>query len=116
MKTSEPIGKAKRIFCGDCRLPFRSILLSSTFRVSPIVIRCWMLGACRAVALRRWVRRSTFFVDMTEAIFFDAVVTLFDLTKTNGDHYALISGDAGLTLTALTLYIAFFPCWRRLTL
>src|SRR4030095_6162887 len=28
------IGKAKRIFCRDCRLPFRSILLSSTLRVS----------------------------------------------------------------------------------
>src|SRR5438874_2361270 len=114
MKTSEPIGKAKRIFCGDCRLPFRSILLSSTFRVSPIVIRCWMLGACRAVALRRWVRRSTFFVDMTEAIFFDAVGTLFYLTKTVGDHYALVGREVGLTLDAQQLDRAFFTAWRRM--
>ena len=114
MKTSEPIGKAKRIFCGDCRLPFRSILLSSTFRVSPIVIRCWTLGACRAVALRRWVRRSTFFVDMTEAIFFDAVGTLFYLTKTVGDHYALVGREVGLTLDAQQLDRAFFTAWRRM--
>src|SRR5881394_599424 len=114
MKTSEPIGKAKRIFCGDCRLPFRSILLSSTFRVSPIVIRCWTLGACRAVALRRWVRRSTFFVDMTEAIFFDAVGTLFYLTKTVGDHYALVGREVGLTLDAQQLDRAFLTAWRRM--
>ncbi len=114
MKTSEPIGKAKRIFCGDCRLPSRSILLSSTFRVSPIVIRCWTLGACRAVALRRWVRRSTFFVDMTEAIFFDAVGTLFYLTKTVGDHYALVGREVGLTLDAQQLDRAFFTAWRRM--
>ena len=114
MKTSEPIGKAKRIFCGDCRLPFRSILLSSTFRVSPIVIRCWTLDACRAVALRRWVRRSTFFVDMTEAIFFDAVGTLFYLTKTVGDHYALVGREVGLTLDAQQLDRAFLTAWRRM--
>src|SRR5205809_1353901 len=114
MKTSEPIGKAKRIFCGDCRLPFRSILLSSTFRVSPIVIRCWMLGACRAVALRRWVRRSTFFVDMTKAIFFDAVGTLFYLTKTVGDHYALVGHEVGLTLDAQQLDRAFYTASAKM--
>jgi len=73
-----------------------------------------MLGACRAVALRRWVRRSTFFVDMTEAIFFDAVGTLFYLTKTVGDHYALVGREVGLTLDAQQLDRAFFTAWRRM--
>ena len=79
-----------------------------------MIIRCWTLGACRAVALRRWVRRSTFFVDMTEAIFFDAVGTLFYLTKTVGDHYALVGREAGLTLDAQQLDRAFLTAWRRM--
>jgi len=79
-----------------------------------MIIRCWTLGACRAVALRRWVRRSTFFVDMTEAIFFDAVGTLFYLTKTVGDHYALVGREVGLTLDAQQLDRAFFTAWRRM--
>ena len=79
-----------------------------------MIIRCWTLGVGRAVALRRWVRRSTFFVDMTEAIFFDAVGTLFYLTKTVGDHYALVGREVGLTLDAQQLDRAFLTAWRRM--
>jgi len=69
-----------------------------------MIIRCWTLG----------VGRSTFFVDMTEAIFFDAVGTLFYLTKTVGDHYALVGREVGLTLDAQQLDRAFFTAWRRM--
>ena len=79
-----------------------------------MIIRCWTLGACRAVALRRWVGRSTFFIDMIEAIFFDAVGTLFYLTKTVGDHYALVGREVGLTLDAQQLDRAFLTAWRRM--
>jgi len=60
------------------------------------------------------VGRSTFFVDMTEAIFFDAVGTLFYLTKTVGDHYALVGREVGLMLDAQQLDRAFFTAWRRM--
>ena len=69
-----------------------------------MIIRCWTLG----------VGRSTFFVDMTEAIFFDAVGTLFYLTKTVGDHYALVGREVGLTLDAQQLDRAFLTAWRRM--
>ena len=51
---------------------------------------------------------------MTEAIFFDAVGTLFYLTKTVGDHYALVGREVGLTLDAQQLDRAFFAAWRRM--
>ena len=54
------------------------------------------------------------FIDMTEAIFFDAVGTLFYLTKTVGDHYALVGGEVGLTLDAQELDRAFFTAWERM--
>src|SRR6266478_10067334 len=38
-----------------------------------------------------------------KAIFFDAVGTLFYLTKTVGDHYALVGREIGLTLDAQQL-------------
>jgi len=69
-----------------------------------MIIRCWTLG----------VGRSTFFVDMTEAIFFDAVGTLFYLTKTVGDHYALVGREVGLMLDAQQLDRAFLTAWRRM--
>ena len=51
---------------------------------------------------------------MTEAIFFDAVGTLFYLTKTVGDHYALVGSDVGLTLDAQQLDRAFFTAWKQM--
>jgi putative hydrolase of the HAD superfamily len=51
---------------------------------------------------------------MTEAIFFDAVGTLFYLTKTVGDHYALVGREVGLTLDAQRLDRAFFAAWKRM--
>src|SRR5436190_9125386 len=71
-----------------------------------MIIRCWTLG----------VGRSTFFVDMTEAIFFDAVGTLFYLTKTVGDHYALVGSDVGLTLDPHHLDRAFHSAWKQMPL
>ena len=54
------------------------------------------------------------FIDMTEAIFFDAVGTLFYLTKTVGDHYALVGREVGLTLDAQQLDHAFFTAWKQM--
>jgi putative hydrolase of the HAD superfamily len=51
---------------------------------------------------------------MTEAIFFDAVGTLFYLTKTVGDHYALVGNEVGLTLDAQQLDRAFFTAWKQM--
>jgi putative hydrolase of the HAD superfamily len=54
------------------------------------------------------------FIDMTEAIFFDAVGTLFYLTKTVGDHYALVGREVGLTLDAPQLDRAFYMAWEKM--
>jgi putative hydrolase of the HAD superfamily len=49
-----------------------------------------------------------------KAIFFDAVGTLFYLTKTVGDHYALVGREVGLPLDAQQLDRAFFAAWERM--
>ena len=51
---------------------------------------------------------------MIKAIFFDAVGTLFYLTKTVGDHYALVGNEVGLQLNAATLDRAFFAAWKQM--
>ncbi len=49
-----------------------------------------------------------------KAIFFDAVGTLFYLTKTVGDHYALVGSEVGLTLDAQQLDRAFYTAWKQM--
>jgi putative hydrolase of the HAD superfamily len=49
-----------------------------------------------------------------KAIFFDAVGTLFYLTKTVGDHYALFGSEVGLTLDAKQLDHAFYTAWKQM--
>src|SRR6266576_4776291 len=51
---------------------------------------------------------------MIKAIFFDAVGTLFRLTKTVGDHYAYVGGEVGLDLDAQTLERAFRAAWKQM--
>lgn len=51
---------------------------------------------------------------MIKAVFFDAVGTLFYLTKTVGDHYALAGSDVGLTLDARKLEEAFHRAWKQM--
>ena len=51
---------------------------------------------------------------MIKAVFFDAVGTLFYLTKTVGDHYALVGGEVGLTLDAQKLDDAFHRAWIQM--
>ena len=51
-----------------------------------------------------------------KAIFFDAVGTLFYLTKTVGDHYALVGKEVGLSLDAQKLDRAFFAAWKQMPL
>src|SRR5213596_4142167 len=51
---------------------------------------------------------------MTKAIFFDAVGTLFYLSNTVGDHYALVAKEVGLTLAAQQLDRAFCTAWKRM--
>jgi putative hydrolase of the HAD superfamily len=51
---------------------------------------------------------------MIKAIFFDAVGTLFRLTKTVGDHYAYVGSEVGLDLDAQTLERAFRTAWKQM--
>ena len=51
---------------------------------------------------------------MIKAIFFDAVGTLFYLTKTVGDHYALVGNEVGLKLDAPKLDRAFYSAWENM--
>jgi putative hydrolase of the HAD superfamily len=49
-----------------------------------------------------------------KAIFFDAVGTLIYLTRTVGDHYALVGSEVGLTLDAQQLDRAFYKAWNQM--
>ena len=51
---------------------------------------------------------------MIKAILFDAVGTLFYLTKTVGDHYALVGDEIGLKLDAKKLDQAFHASWKQM--
>ena len=51
-----------------------------------------------------------------KAVFFDAAGTLFYLTKTVGDHYALVGEEVGLNLEAKKLDAAFRSAWAKLPL
>jgi putative hydrolase of the HAD superfamily len=51
---------------------------------------------------------------MIKAIFFDAVGTLFRLTKTVGDHYAYVSREVGLDLDPHALEPAFHIVWKQM--
>jgi putative hydrolase of the HAD superfamily len=53
---------------------------------------------------------------MRRAIFFDAVGTLFRLTKSVGQHYALVARRQGLDLDAAKLDRAFAQVWREMPL
>ena len=48
-----------------------------------------------------------------EAISFDAVGTLFELTKTVGDHYAYVGREIGIDLDAQSLERAFHAAWKQ---
>ena len=52
--------------------------------------------------------------DSLKAVFFDAAGTLFYLTKTVGDHYALVGEEVGLNLEAKKLDAAFYSAWAKL--
>ncbi len=51
---------------------------------------------------------------LIKAIFFDAAGTLFYLTKTVGDHYALVGYELGLDLDAQKLDRAFHAAWQQM--
>ena len=51
---------------------------------------------------------------MIKAIFFDAVGTLFRITKTVGDHYAYVGSEVGLDLDAHNLERAFHSAWKQM--
>src|SRR5947208_2819995 len=51
---------------------------------------------------------------MLKAIFFDAVGTLFYLTRTVGDHYAFVGEEVGLSLNAKKLDAAFHSAWKQM--
>jgi putative hydrolase of the HAD superfamily len=49
-----------------------------------------------------------------KAIFFVAAGTLFYLTKTVGDHYALVGKELGLKLDSQQLDRAFYSAWKKM--
>ena len=51
---------------------------------------------------------------MTRAIFFDAVGTLFYLTKSVGHHYALVASKVGFKLDPAAFDRAFFSAWKQM--
>lgn len=51
---------------------------------------------------------------MIKAIFFDAVGTLFHLTRSVGEHYALVGEELGLKLDGRKLDHAFFAAWKKM--
>lgn len=51
---------------------------------------------------------------MIKAVFFDAVGTLFYLTKSVGEHYALVGREIGLDLNAEQLERAFHTAWKEM--
>lgn len=51
---------------------------------------------------------------MIKAIFFDALGTLFYLTRTVGHHYALAGTEVGLTLDPRQLDDAFHSAWKKM--
>ena len=51
---------------------------------------------------------------MIKAIFFDALGTLFYLTRTVGRHYALVGNEVGLTLDPHQLDDAFYSAWKKM--
>ena len=53
--------------------------------------------------------------DSLKTVSFDAAGTLFYLTKTVGDHYALVGEKVGLNLDAKKLDAAFFSAWARVS-
>src|SRR5947208_9159978 len=67
---------------------------------------------------RSLLARDSFEVErldrMIKAIFFDAAGTLFYLTKTVGEHYALVGREVGLDLDAQTLDRAFRAAWKQM--
>src|SRR5213594_1434939 len=53
-------------------------------------------------------------IPMIKAIFFDALGTLFYLTRTIGHHYALAGTEVGLTLDPDQLDAAFYSAWKKM--
>jgi putative hydrolase of the HAD superfamily len=51
---------------------------------------------------------------MIKAIFFDALGTLFYLTRSVGHHYALVASEVGLTLDPHQLDDAFYSVWKKM--
>src|SRR5919106_795173 len=71
------------------------------------------VSPCRHLGVGRW-RLSVGRWSVIKAIFFDAVGTLFYLTRTVGDHYALVGSEMGLTLDAKQLDRAFYTAWKQM--
>jgi putative hydrolase of the HAD superfamily len=51
---------------------------------------------------------------LIRAIFFDALGTLFYLTRTVGHHYSLVGSEVGLALDAHQLDRAFYSAWKKM--
>jgi putative hydrolase of the HAD superfamily len=57
---------------------------------------------------------DVFFGFMIKAIFFDAVGTLFHLTTSVGDNYAVVADEIGLKLDPAALDRTFFAAWKKM--
>lgn len=72
------------------------------------------LSSCSLVALRRANCTLNVRTEVIRAILFDAVGTLFFLTKTVGDHYAYVGHEIGFDLNAQELERAFHAAWQAM--
>lgn len=79
----------------------------------------WEFGEVAISAKTPFRRVSAFMATKNKekslkAIFFDAVGTLFRLTRSVGDHYAYVSQEVGLDFNAKKLERAFQTAWQKM--
>jgi putative hydrolase of the HAD superfamily len=92
---------------------------SSSF-CNPKLAAQWGVSAKVAISAKTTFHRASTLMatknkeKSIKAIFFDAVGTLFYLTRTVGDHYALVSGEIGLKLDPQKLDRAFHAAWKQM--
>src|SRR6266699_3975133 len=124
---------AKRTFCplsagieAECNSAGRTdleVYVPNCEKSSPPVPARHIRHSCRIFFLHECSQQGMLRMDeqnarapkpMLKAIFFDAVGTLFYLTKTVGDHYAFVGEEVGLSLNAKKLDAAFHSAWKQM--
>jgi putative hydrolase of the HAD superfamily len=92
---------------------------SRNFAIQKLALHCDVSAKVAISAKTTFHRARAFMATKNKTksirvIFFDAVGTLFRLTKTVGDHYAYVGHEVGLDLDARTLERAFHAAWKQM--